>query len=372
MIRFASSVWFFLYFAPFSVIGFNHDALEHISTIMVLLGFPLGVCLVRSCSKNVHPYDYLERFAVSGRIIYVLFLVYMLANVGNILSITSALIHGELLSYSYGRVVERYDGAGPSKADLISRLGTISFLMIGSLLPYAEAKNKYILFILVFIMVGIESAGLARLGVLFLFTSFAIGYVIKNNTAISKMSLYKLAVIGCYLLTLLMVIFIFSAYFRVSHKDNVLEILFIKLLVYTIAMYDAFYIWFQAQPYVGNGFGFSTVAGVYKIIGHEVPQGFYTLSFTAYGPTNIYTNLRGLISDLGLVLSFLFFVFCGGLITTCAYKRMDCWSFILLHVTMFKFIFILISPYNYFNIFAAIILSGLIITGVRFGKLKIL
>lgn len=357
---------------PFLMIGFYHDPIEHMVTVAVLMGFPLGVFLVKVHAGKTNVHDYSKDFLVSDRWIYLLFLVYTIANIENIQSITSALMRGELLGYSYARVVERYEGSGFSKAGLITRLGTLSFLILGSLLPYTKPNNKYILLTCVFIMIAIESAGLARLGVLFLFTSFAIGFVIKNNKKISSYSIFKMTKIGIYMFVVLSVIFLFSAYFRVSHKDNVIDILLVKLLVYTVAMYDAYYVWLDSQQLVGNGYGFNTLAGVYKIFGHEVAQGFYTPSDTYFGPTNIYTNLRGLLSDFGVVFSFLYFLICGVLITTFSSKPAKSWYFIFLHFTMFQFIFVLISPYNYFNLFAAITLSAFIITGLRISRLKLL
>jgi len=348
MIYFSVAVWLFLYFLPpflFLNSGYNFEILQ-ITTIN--LSFLLGLILAMYLTRNITTYqDYTNSYKVDARLFYFLFLVYFVVKFSTIIDITQNLIQGSYVEYAYNKAIDRYEGSSYGNMSFFTRLGIVAFLMSGAVASVVKGSKKLVLFLFT-LMILIESSSLARLGVLLVFITYVVEVVIRKNSYIQSKSVFSLLKLGLLLLLLLFFIFFFSAYFRVAHNDDVINIVFYKLGVYTIAMYEALFIWMQNIGQYGDGYGTNTLAGIYKIFGYTTEQGFYKLVNTEFGPTNIYTNLRGFIADYGYFgTSVLFFTF-GFILAYFSKVRYSNLTYMFLRLILFLLIFLLFSPFIHF------------------------
>ena len=348
----------------------NNYPFQVVQLLTIFAFFFLGVLLAQYKTTALSYVDYSNRFSVQPNVFYLIFLVYVLSNAGGIYNIVTSILGGDFMSYALNNAVQRYTGES-LKQSVFQRIGTICFLMSGSLAASVKTSRRTV-HMLLFLMILVESANLARLGVLIVFVTYFVDYGIRHNVRLQELSNIKLARMAILLVAILAAIFLFSAYGRISDKeDGILEILLMKLSVYTVAMYEALVIWMQtSSDQYGSTYGTGSFAGAFKIVGFEFNQGFYKPVDTTYGSTNIYTNIRGFLSDFGLVGScFLMSIF-GFTVSLYSRKNMSFYSYNTVRLILTMLLFCLFSPFIHFNTFVALIISGALIAGVKFPKVR--
>lgn len=360
MAKFSLSVFLFIYFFPILFVYMDQREFEFLQLQVILFSYITGAIFAYIYVKDLKPVDN-GRFYIDSRILYILFALYVIAKYSTILSALGATINGNFTSFAMERTIDRYENFSEvSKQTFLERLGTISFLSFGSFLgAVRNTRKKHILMFI--LMIFVESVSLARLGVLLSFVGFVIEKIIRKSREIEKLNLMRLIRLYSVIAIILLIIFSFSAYFRVSSKDNAIEIVVYKLGVYTVAMYEALMHWMYSQYDYNIDLGYNSFASIYKIFGIEFEQGFYDLTATTFGPTNIYTSIRGYLSDFGLLgTSFLFLAF-GFFPILYSRVRLNYYKYIFLRFILWNFVFVLISPFNYFNFLAGFIIFSLFV-----------
>lgn len=345
----------------------NNYPFEVLQLLTIFAFFYLGVFFAQYRTSALNYKNYSNRFAVKPNVFYVVFLVYAFSKLGVISDIFTSLSSGEFMSYALNNAIQRYtDFEYSSQQSIFQRLGTICFLMSGSLAASTQTK-RLLIHALLFLMIMVESVNLARLGVLIVFVTYFVEYGIRHNVTLQELSYVKLARMTIFLVISLAAIFLFSAYGRVSDKDDgILEILLMKLGVYTIAMYEALVLWMQtSSDQYGSTYGMGSFAGAFKLAGVEFEQGFYKTVDTIYGSTNIYTNVRGFLSDFGLLGSCILMWVFGFIVSFYSKKNMSFYSYNIVRLILTMLLFCLFSPFIHFNTFIAFLLSGVLIAGVK-------
>lgn len=373
MIRFSLSVFIFIYLMPVLLLYTDEYKFEVFQLLIVYFSFLVGVFSSLYLSKGKVIQDHFDKYRVDNEVFYILFIVYVICKLPNLVELAQVMISGNFSQWALQKALNRYENFEEvSQVSFIQRLGTLSFIMSGTIVATLNGKKKIPL-LMMFIMIFNESASLARLGVLLVFCSAVIEIVIRNNYKIQQISLSKLIRIYGALAILLLAIFTFSAYFRVATHDNAGEIVVQKLGIYTVAMYEALFNWMQTNVSdYSQGYGFYSFAGIYKIFGVEVQQGFYGLSNTRFGNTNIYTSIRGYLADFGIFGTAIIFMMIGFVTTVFCTHKLNIFQYNILRSVYFLFVFCLFSPFIHFNTFAAYIIAGLVcsILPVGFFKFK--
>lgn len=367
MLRIILYAFSILYVFP-QVFLINSYPFEVVQLLTIFGCFFLGVLFAQYKISSLSYVDYSNRFSVQPNVFYLIFSVYAFSKVGVIYDIVTSLSSGEFMSYALNNAVQRYTNfEESSQQSILQRFGTISFLMSGSLAASVKASRRTV-HMLLFLMILVESASLARLGVLIVFVTYFVEYGIRHNVRLQELSNIKLARMTIFLVAILAAIFLFSAYGRVSDKDDgILEILLMKLGVYTIAMYEALVLWMQtSSDQYGSTYGMGSFAGAFKVVGVEFDQGFYKPVDTTYGSTNIYTNIRGFLSDFGLVGSCILMSIFGFIVSLYSKKSMSFYSYNTVRLIMTMLLFCLFSPFIHFNTLFAFVFSGVLIAGVKF------
>jgi oligosaccharide repeat unit polymerase len=371
MLKIILYAFFILYILPQFLFIVKYP-FEVIQVLTIAAFFLLGALFAQLKVSNLSYLDYSDRFALQPKVFYLIFLFYMITRAEAVNDIVTHLISGEFMSYALNNAVQRYTNFDEvSQQSIIQRFGTISFLMSGSLAASIKTERRKVHMLLI-LMILIESASLARLGVLVVFVTYFVEFVIRHNVRLQKLPLMRLGVIAFFLVVILAAIFLFSAYGRVSDKDDgILEILLMKLGVYTIAMYEALLLWMQTNSdQYGSTYGLGSFAGAFKILGFEFEQGFYKPIDTSHGVTNIYTNIRGFLSDFGLVGSCILMFIFGFIVSLYSKKSMSFFSYNAVRLIMIMLLFCLFSPFIHFNTLFAFILSGFLVAGVKLPAVR--
>lgn len=298
---------------------------------------------------------------------FLVFIIYTIAKIDTISVAAQSLTTGNIVNFMYQNAVARYENFSEvSTLGLIDRAGTVSFLMSGFIFANLKQLSKLSIFCFL-LMILIDSLSLARFGALFVFVSYVFEKVRINTDTITNARFSELFKYSFILTIFLIAIFGFSAYFRIAGRvDNIFDVLLMKFTTYTIAMYEALLIWMSQQEYYISTFGKGTLAGPLKMFGLTVEQGFYGLQITRFGNTNIYTNMRGLLSDFGLVGTCLV-MYAGGLITS-AYSvanRGPVMEFLVRFYGVF-IMFVIFSPYIFFNTFVAVLCVSILFLSKNF------
>lgn len=369
MSRFSILVVLVLYLSP-TILFFPYYPFQATQLFAVCLAFFLGVFVKYifgpKGKKNVA--DYSDRFSVNPRTFYLVVLSYFVLNNSSIINLVQSIISGNYIEFVVANNVQRYEDPSGNNLGIASQISLILFLMTGSLAAAAR-RHKTLIHALLFCMIVIQSASLARLSVLFVFVTYIIEIVISRNYLFETQSVGRYLKIAGVIVPSLLLIYFFSAYMRVVNSDNPIEIAFMKLGSYTIAIYEALMIWMRdSSDSYGTTSGSMSFSSLFKLAGITFPQGFYQLVDTRFGSTNVYTSIRGLLSDFGLMVTCCFFFIQGYVIRLFAYNPLSGLSYQLTRILLFMLMFTLISPFVYFNITLAFILSGLIISGVTIGR----
>lgn len=356
---------FFFYIIPF-LLSTNHSLFfELLATLIILFSFYVGGFVADYLIKGRPIENYSGYFFVSNKIYTAAFLFYVLFRFGYIVDVLGHFLDGSYLDWALQNAIDRYEGY--NEKDYLFKLGSIIFFMYSFLLPWSEIKSKFKYIIFVF-MILIESSDLARAGVLLALSSFFVELYIKHNDYFSKLNACQYIKYIFIVVLLLFLVFLFSAYGRLSENENMVELLIEKIAIYTLAMYQAFLLWFRSSIILGGDLGFNSFTFIYKIIGVDVDQGFYKLIDTDFGSTNVYSVLRGLLADFGVVITTFFYFTAGFLINFYSKVRMNLISYFFVRFFCLMIVFLLISPFSFFTYFCGFLLSFFILVLINHDK----
>jgi hypothetical protein len=346
---------FFIYVVPLFIQGVYSS--EHTSSVhsfmilMPVLSFWLLSSFLRFKGNAVDQ----RGFKVPKPIVLlVLSLLYLIFRSDLILDIIQHLAQGDYAEWALSRAIDRYNGGGGG--GIKYKIGTVVYFSFAFLFGARGFRQGFILFLALFLVMSIvESSSLARAGVLLALAAYFVEFVIRYNRQLSELSLYKYLILASAACVLLSGVFLFSAYYRISDHPDVEAVLLQKAGKYTLAMYEALVLWHQLDwDYT---YGYANFASVYKIFGVVVPQGFYTPVNTVFGETNIYTIIRGLVSDLSYLGAFCFFAFGGAGVKILNYKKIGSFEYFFIRLFLYILYFSLYSPFIFATVLIGFFLS---------------
>ena len=112
----------------------------------------------------------------------------------------------------------------------------------------------------------------------------------------------KLMIFGAKITFFMLLIFYFSAYFRLSDNADVEALLIEKTYVYFIGPHESFSTWLsRSHESLFTSYGYNTFTSVFKLLGVSTQQGHYDKFLDSQ--TNIFLLYRGLLQDFGLILT---------------------------------------------------------------------
>ena len=228
---------------------------------------------------------------------------------------------GDCAGASWGHVhrialalaVARYEDGGDTSA--LFQFGTIAFFVLcgvtGAALGARTARRRggrWAAVGAVILAVFVESASLARAGVLLGLTLLFAFFLVNRRMALRAIpwrTMYG-GFLGASVLAA--AIFLFSAYMRLSGSNAVLvgHVLREKAGVYLVAGHEALAGWLWRSGADDTPIGFYTFTFAFKMLGTRVQQGLFNPVATGFGDTNIFLVYRGLVVDFGLVGAALF------------------------------------------------------------------
>jgi oligosaccharide repeat unit polymerase len=303
-----------------------------------------GMVKTQTTTRDIVPH----RYVVTPSVLFVPLVIYFVVRIFDVRNVVGNLIDGRFVENAVEGAALRYEGYDFSSwAD---KIATSSCIAYAAALGMMKDRKLYYYIILVF-MFFVESSGLARSSVLLATTAFFVEYIIKESKSLSSRSYFRLHYLMLIAMGILLSIFTFSAYYRVSGDDDAVNIVFLeKLPQYTIAAHDDFSRWMTTYHNEDWSFGYYTFAWMYKIFSGEFNtgvQGTYDLIITPFGESNIYTYIRGLITDFGVVSAYSFFFYIGFSVRRYDDHRMGWWSYFFLRLFLWMYIFFVISPYYF-------------------------
>lgn len=287
--------------------------------------------------------NYLKTINVKNISVYAVVIVYVLIDFSEISNIFNDLFSGKYIESGLEKALNRYKG---HEASLNTILRITLFFSYSWLMPFSRIKThkKVIIY---FLMLVIESAHLARASVLLSAINVFIAYVFIKRDFFASLKIRDNFKYIFYSIIILLPIYFFSAYGRVAHNDNALEIAFNKIGAYSIASYDALAIWASNFKHNEMNFGSNTFGIIKKIYGQEKVIGAFEFVDTEYGPTNIYTLSRTLYQDFWFFSAFIWF-FMGYSIIKLFGSKLNSYNTYLYLSFLPLLIFIFFSPF-YFN-----------------------
>lgn len=360
MYKFSCIFIIFIYLLPFTMAINSIYFLEYFHVLIILSAFFLGGLLSKPFFKNCNPQDYKNLYVPKFNILIFVFVAYLCFRSITIIEVLSQLYNGTYADWALSNAIKRYDGI--YDLGIVQKIGTVFFITYAFLLGAYGARKNYLYLSLAFLfMIFIELSGLARAGALLATTALCVEMVIRFNVKLNCMKFGSYFKYGFLCIGVLILIFLFGAYFRVAGKENILLTLIDKFYVYTIAMYQALFIWMGSENSYLTTYGFNTFTSIFKLIGDTSSQGFYLPVHTQFGWTNIYTNIRGLLSDFGIIITILFYMTFGFLLRLYSFSKLTPMSYFFVRIILFFIIFILYSPFLFFTVFLSIIFSYLLI-----------
>ncbi len=313
------------YFVPLAISPAGHTLEFSLLSASVLLSGLLGLFFPLAIqSRRCHGIVRLSRSSsldVGPRILFFLFFIYGAAKLPSFMETFGQLLNGSsILVIMQEKSVERYSDNGESFGALFNMGTAVLYAISSSILhfllgPANSARLKSIAAILFFLALFIEVLDGSRTRVLLCAVFLSVEVLILGNHRLGSMRLSKF--ISHFLLSVLflLLVFLVPQYARIFDKKDALEIvLTVKLPNYTISMYDAFFLWLSGEK-EALGWGYNSFSFIFKAFGSTYTPGMYLPIRTAFGDTNIYTILRPLVSDFGIMAPAAF-LFIAGLCTS--------------------------------------------------------
>lgn len=240
-----------------------------------------------------------ERY-FSTRVFILLFLLYLTLKWEVILIYVEDLLNGTFFMGFQERAIRRYSSdTGLSLAMKASRV------VLYSLAPCLIAVrlnriNKGLIFILILVL---ESFDLARAPMLLFTVLILVDYIIQYGFKVDRIPWRAFLLVCLKVGVSAFVFFVIVALGRIQGEDGVLQILFKKIGEYTISMYWTFLYWLRSGSWSALNLDIESFFAIKKFITGEVAKdGFYQNHVvTPYGRTIVYTNIRGIVEDLGIL-----------------------------------------------------------------------
>lgn len=279
-------------------------------------------------------------------------------------NVVSALASGGFLSHALEGAASRYSGEVTAGGRFV--LGTTLLFCASFFAPIIEFKFKRHTVLIGFIFLSqilVEISTLARTGFLLSLTALATSYLYFRPSHINQKSTADLIQMIAVAFFLVSLVFIVIQYLRVYDHPEALDVVSGKYIHYLTSPFAAL------AGFIDRGweatYGFSSYAGVIKPYGFDVDQGFYSRFYFRDGTsTNIYLALRGLLSDLGVIgTSIYFFIFGAVLKSGVVYKGF--FGFALYFFIAPVVLFIPYSPFIFTSFTYATILFIFIFTLLR-------
>jgi oligosaccharide repeat unit polymerase len=337
--------WFMLifYLLPFCLVASGQYVLGFFQVLIIIGSFYFGQSLIRIPKESL-AVEYKDYLTIGSEALLLFVVLYIILRANLIFDVFTNVANGTFSDWALKNAVDRYKGGGD--LGVLHNLGTAAFISyavaLGMHSPKCRKMGFYSIFLLMFV---VESFSLGRASILLASMALAVEVVIRNNRGLQEWSSLKAAIAGSLVLLLLILIFGVSAVLRVGESDDLFSILKFKLGEYTLASYQAFYIW-AWLPSEPLEFGKNTFTSIAKIVfSYEAAQGNYAAVYTDFGLTPIFTTIRGFLADFGAGgTAFLFGLF-GWSIKLFTYRRVKFWSFIFLRTILFLLMFVIYSPF---------------------------
>lgn len=285
--------------------------------------------------------------------ILIVFFLYLISRMPLIFLIIPKILDGSYYQYALELTIQRYETGGNPEAE--SKFATIMLIIYAVFLGRIEKKPTRLIYIQIIIIFLIESSALARAGIVLAFFAFMSETIIKQNYLFSKINHSQYAKFFLYSLLILSLIFLYSAIGRMQDEDSdfIKSEIINRFAIYTIAIYSALTNWANSfgVPILPSSFGYHTFTFAYKLTGANVPQGMYEMILTQYGETNVFTIIRGLLSDYGLILSSIMMSIIGVKIKKWTCVRMNIIEHFIARNIIYIICSIIISPFNFTTVF---------------------
>jgi oligosaccharide repeat unit polymerase len=358
---------FMLYVVPFVFAIKIEFFLPFILVGTYVLCYYLGVYAIGLECKKARVVDHSIQFNASRKLINILFIVYLCARYQQIADMIANFISGSYGDWALQNALDRY--AYDEDPGVVWKFGTVAYVCLMTTMGTARKliSKKHLIFI--FASFLIETSQLGRASTLIATAMLAVEYLIRSNKVFYNVSFKQSMKYGFFIILSMSVIFFTSAYMRLTDGDAVFEILIHKLLVYTIAMYQAFYAWMNDYNFDSIDLGFYTFTPIFKMFGYEVTQGLYPLVETDFGSTNIYTTLRGLVADFSIIGPCILFLFSGFYVKLMTHTKLNKINYFLLRFSILMMVYVIYSPFYFSTVFVGWMLSYVLVT--KFNPLKV-
>jgi len=158
--------------------------------------------------------------------------------------------------------------------------------------------------------------------VLFFSAAIASSVRIENNNLTNSKKFWKILIGSIILFSSFSALFILIQWLRQGMDTIIVELLITQIKGYFFGYLAAFTQWFKLDHDIIPTIGLTTFAGPSNLVGLiERPLGFYAPSVIATGvSTNIFTALRGLVTDFTIVGAIII-IFISGFLVQLAFNR---------------------------------------------------
>lgn len=337
--------WFILlfYLVPFTIVLEYQFILGYIQVLTIFLCFFIGSAFFIKSNKLV-PIDINKKYDSGISMMLFMLSLYIVFRFPLILEVIENLLSGTYAEWALQNAIERYRGG--DDLGVLHNIGTALFIAYAVSLGMYSSRGRFIFYTILIMMLVVESFSLGRSSILLAGVAMVIEIIIRKNKSLQNFSSLNYMKLILGLVLILFIVFGTSAFFRLGGaEENVFEILQFKLGEYTLASYQAFYIWSEQIP-EKLLFGQNTFSSLGKIFfSTEVAQGYYDAVETDFGFTPIYTNIRGFLEDFGILgVCMLFFVF-GYIVKYCTYSNIGFFKLFFLRIVLYLILFVIYSPF---------------------------
>lgn len=304
-----------------------------ISTTALGYGSLLGMSVVKKTSKTVPDIDedsLINRFKSLKKIIVILSLIgfvnlfVLLKALGVSISIFWSFdsLASAASDFAIAKYHENYQL--PTVFNYLTMFNYLGGYLGGMYWGIKKSRLAFLIFVPTLLSMFITTAKGAILYMMVLWIGgFLSIHVFKNKTSLFS---FKTIVKLTGLVSVLSLLFVLLSMFRYKiYSLDMMGIIYDKLFVYYFGYLSGYSVWFDTISDHWNklSMGIYTFAGIYNLIGVERVSGIYSTFVdinSRGGSTNIYTLLRMLIDDFGLVGS-LVVLFITGFISGLSFEK---------------------------------------------------
>lgn len=287
-----SFVLLFVYIFPLLIVlpaFFNIYSVLTVLTLIMLF-----------CMSITIPLSSRSERCFSIRVFILLFLLYLTLKLEVITVYVDDLLNGTFFVGLQERAIRRYSSdTGLSLAMKASRV------VLYSLAPclIAVRLNRIIKSLIFILILVLESFDLARAPMLLFTVLILVDYIIQYGFKVDRIP-WRRFLLLCFKVSIsAFVFFVIVALGRIQGEDGLFQILFKKIGEYSISMYWTFLYWLESGSWSFFNLDIESFFAIKKFFTGEIAKdGFYQNHVvTPYGRTIVYTNIRGIIEDLGLL-----------------------------------------------------------------------